>query len=166
MKLLGLSLMFLSCTLIGFEVARRLKVRVDTLIQIRFVLEEICGNALYGQELLPTILRNLAEKEGMIHIWLTDLIANIEQDCFENAWRKSLKTLVNGYVHLEDIEMLESFGEQIVNRDKERLKSVIEEYEKFLDWRIDACRKECEVKAQMYRKLGVLMGFFITIIMV
>ncbi|MGN0160386.1 MAG: stage III sporulation protein AB [Lachnospiraceae bacterium] len=166
-KIIGLICVLCACTMMGFHLAQRMKIRLEMMIQIRFVLEEICSNAVYGHELLPEIILSLIHKNhGIIKDWLEILSQLLREMDFGLAWKQSMSALKGNILREKDIEVVELFGVQIMNRDSKRLQEVVQVYVNTIEEYIGFCREEYASKARLYQSLGILGGVFIVIIII
>lgn len=169
-KLLGIVLIGLSAAMIGCQMSWNLKKRIDMLVSIRYILEELANEACYGREILGEIIHEISRKvTGVEKEWLLILYDKIKitgECAFYVAWKESLLTLQNSALKKEDLELIENFGTRIVNLNEDRLNGLIGGYVAALNERVDNLKTEYGVKARLYKSLGVLVGLFIIIVVI
>ena len=66
----------------------------------------------------------------------------------------------------EDIKILESFGNRIINLNEDRLSGIVDNYVRTLDEHVNHLKSEYAIKSRLYRSMGILAGLFIIIIVI
>lgn len=170
LKILGIILIFVSASAIGFQMSYNMKKRIRLIREIKYVLEEIINEAIFGRDILYNILTNVSEKtDGICKKWLfcicDDFRMNEGTD-FKRAWFTSMQYLKTYGLKNEDIDIISNFGERIVNLNEDRLSSISMEYIKRVDEHIDELNAEYAVKSRLYKSMGVLAGLSIIIIVI
>lgn len=169
-KLVGILMIGMSAALIGYQMSALMKKRIDLLCTISFILEEISNEACYGKEILPEIIKEISMKTGgREKEWLCVLHEKLEESGnhdFTGAWKESLVFLGQTALKAEDLELISNFGSRIINLNEDRLLGIINNQVLSLNEHINKLKAEYDVKARLYRSMGILTGLFIIIIVI
>lgn len=169
-KLLGVLMIGISAAMTGLQLSLKMKARIDLLKEIQYAMEEMSAEAAYSMEILPRIIGNTAQKTSSVcQAWLTALyekIKNTGEYGFCQAYRESLSVLENSDLKDDDIRIIKTLSDKIVNRDGDRLSLVFQGTIRELSVHRTKIEAEYSEKSKLYRTLGLLFGLFVIIIVI
>lgn len=169
-KLTGVIFIGFSAAMMGLQLSLKMKSRLLLLKEIRYALEEISAEAEYSLDILPCIVGNTAKKTSSVcSAWLSSLydkLKNTGEYGFCRAYEESLQVLRQSELKDEDIQIIESLSEKIVNRDQDRLADVFRHTIRELACHQEAVASEYREKSKLYKTLGILFGLFVIIIVI
>ncbi len=165
-KILIYSFIFLTCSAIGLIKSQKYVYRVDELKEFKNALNMFKTKIKFTYEPLPDIFKQISNT-------ITPSIGSIFKIASYNmsfltageAWSKAIDTDILN-INLEDKKILKDLSKLLGATDLEGQISQIEVTETFLDEQIKRAEKEKEKNEQMYRKLGVIIGLGIVIVLI
>ncbi len=166
MKILIYSGIFLTCSTIGLLKSQKYVYRVDELKEFKNALNMFKTKIKFTYEPLPEIFKQIS---GTIAPTIGSIfkIASYNMNFLTagEAWNKAMDTDILN-ITLEDKNILKDLSKLLGATDVEGQISQIEVTSNFLDEQIKKAEKEKEKNERMYRKLGVIIGLGIVIILV
>lgn len=171
LKVLGVCLVVLSCTALGFERSLKLSRRLSGLRELQRMVLLIKGEISYRKEALPGALIRAA---GRLAPPFSDFLRNVAKradaydgilfaDIFmqeaETAFRDSALTK-------EDKEELRQLGQYLGYLDISQQENAMALFQQELERKIQAVQAEIPVKKRLYQSLGVLGGIFLAITLI
>ena len=165
-KILIYSSIFLVCYTIGLLKSQKYIYRVNELREFKNALNMFKTKIKFTYEPLPEIFRQIS---GAIkpNIGSIFKIASYNMNFFSagDAWNKAIDTDILN-INLEDKNVLKNLSKLLGATDLEGQLSQIEMTSNFLDEQIKKAEKEREKNESMYRKLGMIIGLGIVIILI
>ncbi len=165
-KILIYSSIFLVCSTIGLLKSQKYIYRVNELREFKNALNMFKTKIKFTYEPLPEIFRQIS---GAIkpNIGSIFKIASYNMNFFSagDAWNKAIDTDILN-INLEDKNVLKNLSKLLGATDLEGQLSQIEMTSNFLDEQIKKAEKEREKNESMYRKLGMIIGLGIVIILI
>ena len=165
-KILIYSSIFLVCSTIGLLKSQKYIYRVNELREFKNALNMFKTKIKFTYEPLPEIFRQIS---GAIkpNIGSIFKIASYNMNFFSagDAWNKAIDTDILN-INLEDKNVLKNLSKLLGATDLEGQLSQIEMTSDFLDEQIKKAEKEREKNESMYRKLGMIIGLGIVIILI
>lgn len=169
MKIIGMIMILLSCTLIGTGISLNLKKRITLLQSISFCLEEVCNEVEFGKNILMDIFYNVSRKsDGTISDFFVYIYKELsdEEDNFYEIWNKGIEIIDKSVIKKEEKEMLYELGIHIINTNQDRLCEVIKGYVQRFNSLRNNLEEEYRQKAKMYQSVGFLAGVFLVIVLI
>ena len=165
-KILIYSSIFLVCSTIGLLKSQKYIYRVNELREFKNALNMFKTKIKFTYEPLPEIFRQIS---GAIkpNIGSIFKIASYNMNFFSagDAWNKAIDTDILN-INLEDKNVLKNLSKLLGATDLEGQLSQIEMTSNFLDEQIIKAEQEREKNESMYRKLGMIIGLGIVIILI
>lgn len=165
-KILIYSSIFLVCSTIGLLKSQKYIYRVNELREFKNALNMFKTKIKFTYEPLPEIFRQIS---GAIkpNIGSIFKIASYNMNFFSagDAWNKAIDTDILN-INLEDKNVLKNLSKLLGATDLEGQLSQIEMTSNFLDEQIKKAEKEREKNESVYRKLGMIIGLGIVIILI
>ena len=165
-KILIYSSICLVCSTIGLLKSQKYIYRVNELREFKNALNMFKTKIKFTYEPLPEIFRQIS---GAIkpNIGSIFKIASYNMNFFSagDAWNKAIDTDILN-INLEDKNVLKNLSKLLGATDLEGQLSQIEMTSNFLDEQIKKAEKEREKNESMYRKLGMIIGLGIVIILI
>ena len=165
-KILIYSSIFLVCSTIGLLKSQKYIYRVNELREFKNSLNMFKTKIKFTYEPLPEIFRQIsgAIKPNIGSIFKI-AIYNMNFFSAGDAWNKAIDTDILN-INLEDKNVLKNLSKLLGATDLEGQLSQIEMTSNFLDEQIKKAEKEREKNESMYRKLGMIIGLGIVIILI
>lgn len=162
-KVIGVILIVVCSGYIGFYKSNKLKNRVNKLSIISFMLEEILIMIRYKAMTVYDIFSSLKENKMFSEL---DFINNLNIDYKKSFYAEFSKAveLSDSSLSNEEKDLLKQFGNCLGTSDIEGQISTIKMYQKSFDLLHTRLSCECEKKSKLYQSLGILVGAFISII--
>lgn len=166
MKILIYSCIFLTCSAIGVLKSQKYIHRVNELKEFKNALNMFKTKIKFTYEPLPEIFKQISCRIEP-SIGSIFKIASYNMNFFPagDAWNKAIDTDILS-INLEDKKLLKDLSKLLGATDIEGQISQIEVTENFLDEQIKKAEKEREKNELMYRKLGMIIGLGIVIILI
>lgn len=161
--LLGISIVFCSCR-IGILVSKKYIYRLDELEEIKNDFQIIENKIKYTYDPLENIFLEISElSNSNISQLFSQVAKKIKQEGTEKAWKDSIKKLDSSLTK-EDKETLEEFGRLLGKINKEGQINQIKYVSNLLEIQIEKAQKEREKNETIYKKLGLILGIGLVII--
>lgn len=165
-KIIIYSFIFLTCSAIGLLKSQKYIYRVDELKEFKNALNMFKTKIKFTYEPLPEIFKQIA---GNINPTIGSIfkIASYNMKFYTagDAWKKAMDTDILN-INIDDRNILKDLGKLLGATDVEGQISQIEVTAGFLDEQIIKAEKEREKNELMYRKLGIIIGLGIVIILI
>lgn len=172
MKTVGILLVLISCSGLGFQMAWRYGQRIEECVRIGRCLQRLTGEIRFHQLPLGEALRaagGSASHDGeRFPSLLRRVSVRLEDACggsFENLWSQELGDYLQDSPLQEEAELLLYLGQQLGQLDLEEQLKVLY---RFLDqWQehIRSLKGRQEEKGRLYRYLGIFAGCFLAILL-
>lgn len=171
MKIIGITIILIGCTAIGFFIDAWQKERVKELEELIYAFEILKGEIDYRLtpfiEACHTVTQMTPHSIGKLFDCFQIQLRDRQLVDTKVMWEKALKETKN-YFHLmeEDYTVLSEFGNTIGYLDKEMQKRNIE----LLLYKLMKVKEEAKEKynrtSKMYKGIGILVGACISIVLV
>lgn len=165
-KILIYSAIFLTCSFIGILKSQKYIYRVDELKEFKNALNMFKTKIKFTYEPIPDIFEQIASNINP-EIGSIFKIAsyNMKYCPAGDAWNKAIDTeLLN--INIEDKNILKDLSKLLGATDIQGQISQIEITSNFLDEQIKKAEKEKEKNETVYRKLGMIIGLGIVIVLI
>lgn len=165
-KIIIYSSIFLTCSAIGILKSQKYICRVNELKEFKNALNMFKTKIRFTYEPVPEIFNQISQN-------INPNIGNIFKIASSNmrtctageAWDRAIDTdIIN--INLEDKSILKSFGKLLGATDLEGQINQIEVTSSFLDEQIKRAEADREKNEKLYRKLGIIIGLGIVIVLV
>lgn len=164
-KVIGVLIVISSSTLVGIYFSDRLKSRLKEIKYIIYMFEQISVLIRYKALTVYEIIDYLKENKICSQLNFIKLFKNKEDISFEEQWCESIDNSQT-YITKEDKKLLKSFGNVFGTSDVDGQLSDIELYKhNFIKIENDA-NEEFEKKSKLYKSLGIIIGAFISIMLI
>lgn len=167
MKTVGMLLLVISCSGLGFHMAGLYDRRIAECVRIERFFGQLAGEIRFRQTPLSEALRMVSgEKTDGFFSFSGRLAGRLEEggNDFCSLWEEELALYLSGSLLREEAELLFYLGQQLGNLD---LEAQIKALNRFLEqWQehIRDLRGKQESRARLYRCLGVSAGVFLAIL--
>lgn len=165
-KILIYSAIFLTCSAIGIIKSQKYVYRVNELQEFRNALNMFKTKIKFTYEPIPEIFEQISKNTNPDIGSVFRIASRNMKFCQAGeAWNKAIDTdLLN--ISLEDKNILKNLSKLLGATDIQGQISQIEITEDFLNAQIKKAEKEKEKNELMYRKLGMILGLGIVIILI
>jgi len=165
-KILIYSCIFLTCSVIGILKSQKYMYRVNELKEFKNALNMFKTKVKFTYEPIPEIFEQIATNINPSIGSIFKIASHNMKFCAAgDAWNKAIDTdLLN--INLEDRKILKGLSKLLGATDIQGQISQIEITSTFLDEQIRKAEREQEKNEGMYRKLGMIIGLGIVIILV
>ena len=165
-KIIIYSFIFLTCSMIGILKSQKYVYRVNELKEFKTALNMFKIKINFTYETIPEIFEQIA-KNIMPEIGSIFKIAsyNMQFCAAGEAWKKAIDTDILN-IDIEDKRILKDLSKLLGATDLKGQISQIDVTSTFLDDQIKKAEREKEKNEAMYRKLGVIVGLGIIIVLV
>lgn len=166
LKMIMLLAVFGTISMIGIKISNRYVQRANNLKQIKKALNIFETKIMYTYEPIPDVFLEIAKKiKGDVGKLFFEASKQMQLDFAGEAWEKCIN---NSNIMLleEDKEALKSLGKLLGNTDIEGQISQIRLVNTFLDEQIKEATESRNKNEKMYKKLGVIVGIAVVIVLV
>lgn len=169
-RLTGIGMVAVFCSLFGFFLQNEMKQRVQ-------LLQELYRSVFMLRQEITYLKAPL--EEAAIHIGgtLEDPLASFFQEVgrklellpgasFFCVWKEMQKNyLTDSGFKKEDLELLEQFGRYLGSLESGGTEGLLTVYEQRMERAWNEAQKEYQEKAQLYQKLGIMGGIFLILLL-
>lgn len=165
-KILIYSSIFLVCSTIGLLKSQKYTYRVEELKEFKNALNMFKTKIRFTYEPIPEIFTQISTNTSP-NIGSIFKIASYNMQFFPagDAWNKAIDTDILN-IDIEDKKVLKNLSKLLGATDVEGQLSQIEVTPNFLDEQIQKAEKQRQKSEGMYRKLGMIIGLGIVIILI
>ena len=165
-KVIMLVLVFGTISAIGVKLANGYVVRANNLKQIKKGLKLLEAKITYTYEELPDLFIEISKKiKGNVGKLFYDVGKRMELEFAGEAWEKCVdESKLN--LNNEDRDLLKSLGKLLGNTDIQGQLNQIYLVNNFLDEQIKDATEARAKNEVMYKKLGVIVGLAVVIVLI
>lgn len=169
-KLLGGSLVILSCSMIGFLIAGQYQLRPKILRNLQTAISMLETEINYGHSPLPEALKNIAKKcdKGISELFLNTVKYISERSGLTagEAWEEALEDFFpNSNLSRADMEILSAFGKYLGATDiQDQIKNIKLTLIHLRQQEV-AALEERQKNEKLWRYLGVLSGIMVFLLL-
>jgi len=166
LKIVMLFAVFGTISTIGVKISNRYTERANNLKQIKKALNIFETKIMYTYEPIPDVFLEISKKiKGDVGKLFWDASRNMSLDFAGDAWEKSLN---NSNIMLleDDKEALRSLGKLLGSTDIDGQLSQIRLVNGFLNEQIKEAIEQKDKNEAMYKKLGIIVGLAVVIVLV
>lgn len=166
LKIVMLFAVFGTISTIGVKISNRYTERANNLKQIKKALNIFETKIMYTYEPIPDVFLEISKKiKGDVGKLFLDASRNMSLDFAGDAWEKSLN---NSNIMLleDDKEALRSLGKLLGSTDIDGQLSQIRLVNGFLNEQIKEAIEQKNKNETMYKKLGIIVGLAVVIVLV
>ena len=165
-KILVYSFIFLSSSLVGILLSKKYSDREEELKDFKNALNIFKTKIKYTYEPIPEVFSEIGciLKTGVSKIF-KNASFSMQNLSAESAWANSM-TSESLNIEKEDVNILLGLGKLLGKTDLDGQINEIELVESFLDLQISKAEEEKTKNENMYRKLGIIVGATIAIVLV
>ncbi len=169
-KLIGSILVITSCSALGFYFSDELKTRINDLSEFKKLLILFRGDIQYTNTPLPEAIQALSKRhEGTYKVFLQNIsnrLLDLSGSSFSEIWKDGIKNdLDHTSLAKEDYILLNNLGDSIGYLDKNMQLNTLDLYLDQIEVTIDELNKTVKEKTHLYNSLGIMLGIFITIVL-
>ncbi len=154
----------------GILFGRQMKLRQENLLEGRRAVELLQAQIRAQSASLPQALLETGEQTSGIY---GELFCEISQELllyrgepvrvlWERAARKKLR---QPFLRSTDVEQFVMLGEQLGMTDRAMQETILERYLRYTEQELTLLLGEIREKTRLYRNLGILLGIFVTILL-
>lgn len=166
LKIVMLFAVFGTISAIGVKISNEYVERANNLKQIKKALNIFETKIMYTYEPIPDVFLEISKKiKGDVGKLFFYASKNMSIDFAGDAWEKSLDCS-NIMISEEDKEALKSLGKLLGSTDIDGQLSQIRLVNGFLDEQIKEATEQKNKNEVMYKKLGVIVGLAVVIVLV
>ena len=169
LKMFGCILVILGCGGIGFSLGNDYILRIKHLEQVKRYFVLLAGEIQYGNSGIFEALNKLSKQSSG---FFSDFLAHVAENMNNNkslkaAWEISIKEILKESSRLggNDILIISELGESLGLTDKETQLKNIDNALVQLNEAVDELKKNKNEKCKIYKTSGVVVGAFITILL-
>lgn len=166
LKIVMLFAVFGTISTIGVKISNRYTERANNLKQIKKALNIFETKIMYTYEPIPDVFLEISKKiKGDVGKLFLDASRNMSLDFAGDAWEKSLN---NSNIMLleDDKEALRSLGKLLGSTDIDGQLSQIRLVNGFLNEQIKEAIEQKNKNETMYKKLGIIVGLAVVIVLI
>lgn len=163
-----LSILIVFCaTQVGIEIARKYVLREKELYEFKNAFKIMETKIRYTYEPLKEIFEYISQtiEHKNVSSFFKIVSEKIESISAKRAWEEALEA-VNLNLNKEDIIVIKSFGKLLGKTDKLGQMSEIELVVSLIDKQIGQANKEREKNEKLYKKIGLIFGIGLVIILI
>lgn len=163
-----LSILIIFCaTQVGIEIARKYVLREKELYEFKNAFKIMETKIRYTYEPLKEIFEYISQtiENKNVSSFFKIVSEKIESISAKRAWEEALE-VVNLNLNKEDIIVIKSFGKLLGKTDKLGQMSEIELVVSLIDKQIGQANKEREKNEKLYKKIGLIFGIGLVIILI
>lgn len=165
-KYAGLILIILISSFSGVYFSTALKSRLATLKKVNYLIDEIIILLRYKASTVYEIIGYLTGNERFAEFSFLEKIS-ADGDCsFQLEWCNSLEENPPLNLKQDDLQILADIGKNLGTSDIEGQISTLNIQRNELKILISSAETEYEKKSKLYRSLGVLVGAFISVMLI
>ncbi len=169
LKLVGSTMVIISCSMIGFIVAGNFKYRPKVLRNLQTALSMFETEINYSNSPLPKAFENISKKcEKDVASLFDSTAKNLCLRCgltANEAWQKSLKDFcINSCISNDDYEILVAFGKYLGSTDRQNQIKNIKVTLNYLKQQEIKSIEEKQKNEKLWRYLGILSGLMILLL--
>ena len=168
LKIILLSALFCTSTIIGILISKKYSNRVEILKNLKNALNIFEVKINFSFETIPEIFREISQKiDGVAGKMFEDTINNMNNKNLlaGEAWEKSVED--NGTsLKKEDKNCIKTLGKLLGKTDVEGQVSQIQLVNSFLEQQINEETEAKNKNEKMYQKLGAIVGLIIVIVLI
>lgn len=169
LKILGAILIFLVSSMLGFLYSNRLKMRVDELGKIIYWSEYMSNQIRFNSLPLKDLFQQMAlMKEFQLLYFVKKSDESMQKnimfpEAFENALDKS-KNIMN--LEKEDYDCLINIKNDLGSTDIDGQVKILELFKTNITYQYEKAKINYEKTGQMYKKIGMLVGVALAIMLI
>lgn len=167
LKYILLIIVFCTSTIIGLLISKKYSNRVEILKNLKNALNIFEVKIKFSFETIPEIYKEISEKiEGTAGKIFADTVVNMNTKNMlaGPAFEKAVESNSNE-LKAEDVNCIKTLGKLLGSTDIDGQISQIEIVKEFLSKQIEEASNEKNKNAKMYKKLGVIIGLIIVIVL-
>lgn len=151
---------------LGIIKSQKYSFRVYELKQIKEALSIFKSKIMYTYETIPSIFNEISSLlSGNVTSLFKVSAEKMIENTAQNSWNYAIDNCANS-LNKEDIEIVRTLGNLLGKTDKEGQIAEIELVQTFLNSQIDKAEIENSKNEKLYKKLGVLAGVSIGILLI
>ena len=165
-KFIVLLLIFWTISRIGVKIANKYVARANNLKQIKRALKILEAKITYTYDMLPDLFYEITEKtKGPVSNLFKNTGDRMHLEFAGEAWENAID---NSDMELtdEDKDVLKSLGKLLGTTDMDGQLNQLNLVNCFLDEQIKEATKSKEKNCVMYRKLGIIVGLAVIIVLI
>lgn len=166
LKYVGLVLIISISSFSGIYFSATLKARLVALKKINYLIDEIMTLLRYKASTVYEIINHLIKNERFSDFSFLRNIAADSATSFQLDWCNSLEENPPLNLKKDDLTILADIGRNLGTSDIEGQLSTLNLQQNELKKLISSAEADCERKTKLYRSLGVLVGAFISVMLI
>lgn len=167
-KFMLLIVLFCTSSIIGILISKKYSNRVQILKDLKNALNMFEVKISFSFETIPEIFNEISKKfDGTVSKIFSNTVKYINEDdlLVGEAWEKSVES--NGYnLKKEDINSIKSLGKMLGRTDIDGQVSQIQLVSTFIEKQIVDAVESKNKNEKMYKKLGVIVGLVLVIVLI
>ena len=165
LKIIGIVLIMMSASLMGYLFSKDYIERINRLEQIQKMLILLKGEISYSNNSVQEALENISE---MIEGKVGEFVAKVQESFKKSEMPLSVDNIFDKKSSLksEDKNSLKDFGRGLGITDRQTQINNIEKYQSQIQLTIKELKAEKNEKCKLYRMLGITCGAFLGIVLI
>lgn len=165
-KFLSLIMVFAASSYAGIVIGKKYQNRVKELKEMKTLLSIFLTKIKLTYEPIPEIFGEIGNlRDTNIHNIFKLAAKNMKEMPAGKAWENAIKAQ-NTNLKKDDLEVLNGLSNLLGKVDIEGQIKEIELVNSFLDTQINEAEQECIKSTKLYKKLGIVVGLTIVIILI
>lgn len=166
LKLILLALVFGTSSLIGIKLSNSYVIRANNLKQFKKALRMMEAKITYTYDMLPDLFGYISSRlSGDVGEVFRRAAEYMSVEFAGDAWEKCIDE-ANIFLKEDDKEALKSLGKLLGKTDVEGQLNQLRLVNEFLDEQIVEANQARAKNVSMYRKLGVIAGFALVVVLI
>ena len=166
LKFIMLFAVFGTISMIGIKISNKYVERANNLKQIKKALNIFETKIMYTYEPIPDVFFEISKKiKGNVGKLFYDASKQMQLDFAGEAWEKSINNS-NLELSEDDKDALKSLGKLLGNTNIEGQLNQLKLVNSFLSEQIEEANESRNKNEKMYKKLGIIVGLAVVIVLV
>ena len=169
LKFTGMIVILISSTLLGFSLSEEFLNRIEVLKSFKKSLLFLKGEIKHNNETINVAMSKIKLKNSTIKRFYQGVITNQKErkGSVQKAWDESVKKNLSETTKLsrEELGCIEEFGSNLGITDREtqirNIQECMDNIQEYINFLLEEKKEKCKI----YKMLGVLLGAFISIIL-
>lgn len=169
-KVIGMGLVLVSATTLGWYIDRLQILRIQDLEGLRRMMHMLGGEVSYAMTPLPSAIEEIITKNSTrTNVIFKGLLKEIEKKTGEglaSLWERAIvENAKHTYLNQDDLKLILPLGQTLGYQDKEMQEKNIEITIGYIENTIKNLNKKIEKEGRLYKGLGILGGCLICILL-
>lgn len=170
LKVIGIVMVLLGCTGIGWYTALRYQTRIHLLEEVEQAIQFIYGEVEYAASDMIEIMHRLTGRSNLCQAFWLAMETNLQSydgRLLYSHWIENMNKISGmGCLGEEDILIIQGVGKNLGNMDRETQLHTLKLFQKRLQHVIVEAKKEYREKRKISSIVGVTAGIFLSVLFI